>query len=96
MGYPRLTAKQAEVLRDRIRPMLHFLHKCRRRLDTRGFDPRGPIYQAIEKAYSAVYSLHTSLHYESCTRGVGVPEAKATDLGTPADPAQGPANDPGT
>ena len=67
----RLTTKQAEALRDRIRPMLHFLHRCRQRLDALGFDQRGAIYQAIDKAYGAVFDLHTTLHYASCDRGVG-------------------------
>jgi hypothetical protein len=71
MDRPGLTTKQAEALRDRIRPMLHFLHRCRRRLDTLGFDSRGPIYQVIDKAYCAMHDLHMKLHYESCGRGVG-------------------------
>jgi hypothetical protein len=79
MGYPRLTTKQAEALRDLIRPMLDFLHKCRRRLDARGFDPNGPIYQAIDKAYCAVHSLHVTLHYESCSHGVARADEKHTE-----------------
>ena len=51
--------------------MLHFLHRCRQRLDALGFDQRGAVYQAIDKAYSAVFDLHTTLHYASCGRGVG-------------------------
>jgi len=69
MERPRLTTKQADALRDRIRPMLHFLHRCRRRLDALGFDEKGAIYRAIDKAYCAMHELHMTLHYESCDRG---------------------------
>jgi hypothetical protein len=55
MDRPRLTTKQAEAPRDRIRPMLHFLYLCRRRLDARGFDDKGLIYRAIDKAYCAMH-----------------------------------------
>ena len=71
MERPRLTPKQAEALRDRVRPMLHFLHRCRRRVDALGFDEKGGIYQAIDKAYCAMHELHMKLHYESCGHGVG-------------------------
>jgi hypothetical protein len=30
--------------------MLHFLHRCRQRLDVLGFDDKGAIYQTIDKA----------------------------------------------
>jgi hypothetical protein len=95
MDRPRLTAKQAEALRNRIRPMLHFLHRCRRRLDALGFDPKGPIYMAIDKAYCAMYSLHMTLHYESCCGGVGEPSKERSELRPPTDQAQAPRNRPG-
>jgi hypothetical protein len=79
----RLTTKQAEALRDRIRPMLHFLHRCRQRLDALGYDQRSAIYQAIDKAYGAVFDLHTTLHYASCGRGVGKPPDEP-----PAEPTE--------
>jgi hypothetical protein len=94
MQRPRLTTKQAEALRDRIRPMLHFLHLCRRRLDALGFDEKGAIYKAIDRAYGAVYDLHTTLHYASCNRGVGEPSDECSE--TPStDQAQAPPNRPG-
>ena len=71
MERPRLTTQQADALRDRIRPMLHFLYRCRRRLDALGFDEKGVVYRAIDKAYCAMHELHMTLHYESCGRGVG-------------------------
>jgi hypothetical protein len=52
------------------------ISNCRRRLDTRGFDSKGPIYQAIDKAYCAMQSLHISLHYESLGHGVWTRDAR--------------------
>jgi hypothetical protein len=95
MERPRLTTKQAEALRDRIRPMLHFLYKCRRRLDALGFDAKGPIYQVIDKAYSALHDLHVTLHYESCDGGVGTPGNEPKRLTAFDDQAQRPPNPPG-
>jgi hypothetical protein len=95
MEYPRLTTKQAEALRDRIRPMLQFLYKCRRRLDVLGFDAKSPIYQVIDKAYCAMHDLHMKLHYESCGHGVGRAGEQREGLTPPTDQAQGPPSRPG-
>ena len=94
MERPRLTTKQAEALRDRIRPMLYFLLRCRRRLDVLGFDQKGAIYQAIDKAHSALHSLHVTLIYESCGRGVGRPSGEQRGLTLPTDQARDPPNRP--
>jgi hypothetical protein len=74
MGFNRLTANQAASFRDKIRPMLHFLLRCRRRLDARGFDPNSTLYKAVDAAYSAFHRLHIELHYQTCRRGVGRPQ----------------------
>jgi hypothetical protein len=94
MERPRLTPKQAEALRDRIRPMLLFLLKCRQRLDVLGFDQEGAAYQAIDKAHSAVHGLFVTLHYESCGRAVGKPSEDRPGLTLPTDQAQEPPNRP--
>jgi hypothetical protein len=56
--------------------MLYFLFRCRRRLDARGFDQKSAIYQAVDKAYSAMHELHITLHYHACGRGVWRREEK--------------------
>jgi hypothetical protein len=68
-----LTRKQAEALQDRIRPMLSFLHQCRRRLERLDFQQDSEIFQAVDKAHAALHGLHVTLIYESCGRGVGEP-----------------------
>ena len=94
MERQRLTTKQAEALRDRVRPMLHFLLRCRRRLDVLGFDEKGAIYQAIDKAYCAMHALHMTLHYEACGHGVGRPSEDRAGLTLPTDQAQAPSTHP--
>ncbi len=94
MERPRLTAKQAEALRDRIRPMLSFLHRCLRRLDARGFDEKGAIYQAIDKAYCAIHKLHIELHYDACGHGVGETSVERPGIKPPTGQAQPPPNRP--
>jgi hypothetical protein len=50
--------------------ILYFLVRCRRRLDARGVDQNGAIYQAVDNAYPAMNALHITLHYHSCGNGV--------------------------
>jgi hypothetical protein len=96
MERPRLTSKQAEALRDRIRPMLYFLLRCRRRLDMLGFDQSGVIFRAVDKAHSAMQDLFVTLHYESCGRGVGRPSQENPGVGSIKDPIQAPPRHPGS
>jgi hypothetical protein len=80
--WARLTQEQAEAFKCRVQPMLRFLHRCRRRLDTRGFDPKSSLYAAVAKAYDAVHGLHVELHYLAVKRGVGKPHEEPTENGT--------------
>jgi hypothetical protein len=91
----RLTIKQADALRDRIRPMLHSLYRCRRRLDALGFDDKGVIYRSIDKAYCAMHELHMTLRYESCGRGVGRASDERPRSTPTANKAQTLPTDPG-
>jgi hypothetical protein len=95
MEQPRLTTKQAKALRDRIRPMLHFVLRCLRRLDALGFDRKGAIYQAVDQAYCALHELHIKLHYESCGHGVGGSSEERSGLTDPTDRVQDPPSHPG-
>jgi hypothetical protein len=77
--WAKLTQAQAAAFVQRVRPMLRFLHACRKRLDTRGFDPKSTFYAAVAKAYDAVHALHVELHYMSVQRGVGKPHEQAAE-----------------
>jgi hypothetical protein len=76
MSFTRLTREQAEAFRNKIRPILHFLLLCRRRMNTRGFDQNSRLYMLVDKAHSALQSLFVELHYISCGSGVGEPPEK--------------------
>jgi hypothetical protein len=68
-----LTTSQARAFRERIAPTLQFLHRCRKRLDTGGFDPKNTIYTVVTDAYDAIHALHIEPHYQSIAQGVGMP-----------------------
>jgi hypothetical protein len=89
----RLKPEQAEAFRQRIAPMLGFVHGCRRRLEARGFHPSSKLYQLVNKAYDALHSLHIELHYMACKSGVWRPKEEQSDA-TAADRDQGSPNLP--
>jgi hypothetical protein len=74
-----LNRKQAEALQNRIRPMLSFLHRCRRRLEALDFQQECELFQSVDKAHRELHSLHVTLIYESCGRGVGEPREEEPD-----------------
>jgi hypothetical protein len=94
MDYPRITPKQAEALRDRIRPMVSFLRRCCQRLDTRGYDQKSRIYLAIDKATRAVHELDVTLLSMSRGSGVSRPNEERPTPNVPTDQAQSSPNRP--
>jgi hypothetical protein len=77
--WAKLTQKQAEEFMHRIRPMLRFLHMCRKRLDTRGFDPKSTLYAAVARALDSMQGLFVELHYLSVERGVDKSNGEAQE-----------------
>ncbi len=73
MAYQRITPKQAEALRERVRPILRFFARCRQRLSDRHIDPDSEIAKAIVKAHDAVHSLSVTAQLRLDSRGVGRP-----------------------
>ena len=69
MAYQRITPKQAEALRERVRPILRFFSHCRQRLSDRHIDPDSEIAKAIVKAHDAVHSLSVTADYDSIPAG---------------------------
>ena len=66
-----LTREQVEKVRDVLTPHVRYLHKLITRMDRRGFPLDDELYQAVLKAYDAMRSVYTTLHYLSCKSGVG-------------------------
>ena len=64
-----LTPEQANILRERVRGMLAYFHKLRRRMEQRRFPPNDPLWLQVDAAYQALFTLHVSLHYLSCPSG---------------------------
>jgi hypothetical protein len=71
-----LTPKQAEALGQRVGPMLRFLSRCRKRLDSGGFDTHSKFYALVVQAHDAIHSLRIHLHYRSIEHGVAEPPDK--------------------
>jgi hypothetical protein len=61
-----------------------FLLRCRRRLEALNFDQKGVIFQAVDKAHSAIHNLHVELIYMSCGRGVGEPSREQPETKPPS------------
>jgi hypothetical protein len=51
--------------------MLNYMRRFMARLDQRGFNPKGTLYQTVFGAYKALHHLHMDLHYRSCGDVVG-------------------------
>jgi hypothetical protein len=67
----RVPRQHLEWLRDRVVPMMRFIGHLRKRLEQRGYHKEHTLYQAVCRAYDALYSLRVTAHYEACDRGVG-------------------------
>jgi len=64
-----LSCEQAEVVKDRITPMLGYLSKLRRRMEQLRMDDQ--LYHDVVRAQMAMQDLHSRLHYLTCEHGVG-------------------------
>jgi hypothetical protein len=64
--------------------MLHFLLKCRRRLEALNFDEQSVVFQAVDKAHRGLHSLHVELIYMSCRHGVGESSADQPEIKPPS------------
>jgi hypothetical protein len=62
-----LTKEQAEAIKDRVAPMLAYLH----RLKARDFLPNDPLYLLVVGARESLHSLWVETHYLPCGQGVG-------------------------
>jgi len=64
-----LTRDQAELLSEKLGPMLGYLTKVRRRMEHFWMDDQ--LYHNVLRAQMAMQDLCAKLHYRSCKGGVG-------------------------
>jgi hypothetical protein len=66
-----LTREQAAALKNKLRPMLAYLGKLKRRMVQRGFLNEDPLLAGVVKAENELHALHVEVHYLSCGDVVG-------------------------
>jgi hypothetical protein len=66
-----LTTEQAVRMHESLFRLANYLSRVVRRMERTGFPPDDPLYKLASRAYDAVCSLSTDLHYRSCKSGVG-------------------------
>jgi hypothetical protein len=71
MRFDDLTREQAAALKNKLRPMLGYLGRLKRRMVQRGFLSGDPLLEAVVQAENAVHALHVQVHYLSCGDVVG-------------------------
>jgi hypothetical protein len=62
MRSDQLTRRQAQALKNKIRPMLGYLSRLKRRMAQKGFPPDDPLWQLASKAEQAMHELHVATH----------------------------------
>ena len=66
-----LTREQARALKNKLRPMLGYLSRLKRRMSYRGFLHGDELMQAVVRAEAAMHELHVVVHYLSCGDSAG-------------------------
>lgn len=65
------TREQGRALKNKLRPMLRYLARLKRRMTYRGFPPDDPLLIAVGRAENAMHELSVDVHYLSCGDVVG-------------------------
>jgi hypothetical protein len=65
-----LTREQAQVLKNKLRPMLSYLGRLKERMCRRGFVADDRLLAAVCRAEDAVHALTVEVHYLSVGDGV--------------------------
>ncbi len=66
-----LLREQAEVLKDKLTPMLGYLTRVRQRMEQLRIDDK--LYHDVFQAQQSMQDLCADLHYRTCRGGVGRP-----------------------
>jgi hypothetical protein len=67
---------QAEVFGQALFRHVNYLYRLKSRMEKVGFLPGDPLFREVCEAYDAVHKLSVTLHYLSCTSGVGLSPKK--------------------
>ena len=73
MDSDRLTAEQAEKLKQQVGRTVRYYNNLVARIELRRFGATDPLYRAALNARNAAQSLWMAAHYASCKSGVGRP-----------------------
>ena len=66
-----LTDDQARDLAERLRKMLGYLGRLRKRMEQERFPNDDELYQSAREAYNAMHDLTVKAHYLSCKGQTG-------------------------
>ena len=73
MTCDNLTKEQAKRMEAVVGGYLRYLGLLRKRIDLRRFPLDDPLRRDVEEAWNATHGLRMTLHYLSCSAGVGRP-----------------------
>src|SRR5262245_2425750 len=71
MRFDDLTREQARAIKKKIRPMLGYLNRLKKRMDRRKFPHNDPLFNEVVNAADALHRLNVSIHYLSCGQSTG-------------------------
>jgi hypothetical protein len=62
---------RAEAIKQKIRPMLAYLNRLKRRMNDQKFPHNDPLFNEVVDAADAMHKLNVSIHYLSCGKTGG-------------------------
>ena len=74
-----LTREQARALKNKIQPMLGYLHRLKKRMHHKGFPLDNELLDLVVKAEGALHELHVATHYLACGDTAGGLPRKGRD-----------------
>jgi hypothetical protein len=80
-----IAPKQAEAIKQKIRPMLAYLNRLKRRMDQRKFPHDDTLFNEVVDSADAMHKLNVSIHYLSCGK-TGGHAAQPSDCFADAEP----------
>jgi hypothetical protein len=60
-----LSREQCRTLENKLGPMLGYLHRLKKRMQSKGFPPDDPLVSLVGNAEDAMHRLHVDVHYRA-------------------------------